>query len=299
MTAATGAPVVAGVDGSAHQQRVIGWAVSEARLRNRPLVLVHAYDWARLGESFAAAPYGAVQEAYHKAATGVRDAALAAARDAAPDLDVTARVVDGGAAGVLVAASRSAALVVVGHRGRGGFAELLTGSVATQLAAHAAGPVVVVRPPAGEGPQAGRVVLGVDGSPGSAAAIDLAFEEAALRGLGVTAVHAWTGPVSTGPGDMLPLVYDVDEVSAEETRVLAEALAGRRERYPEVDVRRLVVRGRPAHVLPTLAAGAALLVVGARGGGGFAGLRLGSVSRAVLHHAPCPLAVVHRPAPRG
>ncbi|HET6213263.1 MAG TPA: universal stress protein, partial [Micromonosporaceae bacterium] len=67
------------------------------------------------------------------------------------------------------------------------------------------------------------------------------------------------------------------------------------ERYPEVDVRRLVVRGRTARVLIDATPGAALLVVGARGHGGFAGLLLGSVSRAVLQHAPCPVAIVHRP----
>ncbi|HET6211735.1 MAG TPA: universal stress protein, partial [Micromonosporaceae bacterium] len=118
MSTLAGAPVVAGVDGSTHEQLVIDWAISEARLRNRTLLLLHAYDWAVLGASFTDPPYGAVQQVYHDDAASIRDHALAAARTAAPDLEVSARVVDGGAAGVLVGASQSAAAVVVGHRGR-------------------------------------------------------------------------------------------------------------------------------------------------------------------------------------
>jgi nucleotide-binding universal stress UspA family protein len=188
-------------------------------------------------------------------------------------------------------------VVVVGHRGLGGFTGLLVGSVGVQVAAHAAGPVVVVRPhSAAAGASAGRVVVGIDGSPLSRAALGFGFEAAARRGVGLTAVHAWTEPVSTGPGDMLPLVYDADDVDAEETRLLAEALAGWAEKYPDVPVDRKVVRGRAAEALVAESAGAALLVVGSPGRGGFTGLLLGSVSQAALHHADCPVAIVRPPA---
>jgi nucleotide-binding universal stress UspA family protein len=294
MSTLAGAPIVVGIDGSAHQRSVIDWAVSEARWRRRPLELVHAFDWALLGASIGMPPYGAVQESLHEAATQIRDEALATVRAEAPDLDVTAQVVDGRATAVLIDRSQTAAVVVLGHRGRGGFAGLAIGSVAAQVAAHAACPVVVVRPAAGHGPHADRVLVAVDGSPSSAGSIEFAFEEAALRGLGLTALHAWTVPVSSGAGDMLPLVYDVDDVQAEEVRVLVEALAGWQEKYPDVNVRRVVTRDRPAGAVIEAAQGAALLVVGARGHGGFPGLHLGSVSRAVLHHAPCPVAIVRR-----
>ncbi len=91
---------------------------------------------------------------------------------------------------------------------------------------------------------------------------------------------------------MLPLVYDVGEVENEETRVLSEAVAGWCDRYPEVKVRKTVVRGRASRALVEESARAQLLVVGARGRGGFTGLMLGSVSQAALHHAKCPVAVV-------
>jgi nucleotide-binding universal stress UspA family protein len=139
--------------------------------------------------------------------------------------------------------------------------------------------------------------VGVDGSPASDSALGFAFEEASLRGTGLTVVHAWTMPVSTGPGDILPLVYDIDEVNAEETRLLAETVAGWQEKYPDVRVHRVVAHGAPAHELVQRSAGAELLVVGSRGRGGFRGLLLGSVSQAAIHHAQCPVAVV-RTQPR-
>lgn len=293
MAEVTGAPIVVGIDGSPYQPAVLDWAVAEARLRHRPLALVHGFEWSTLGTSFEAAPYGAVQEMIHDNAVRVRDEAAAAVRAAAPDVEVTARVVNGSPATVLVRESARAALVVVGHRGRGGFAGLLVGSVAAKVAAHADCPVLVVRPVSGSGPNAGRVVVGVDGSSHTEALLEFAFQAASLRGLGLTAVHAWRWPASTEPGDMLPLVYDVEDVRAEEIRLLTEITSGWQEKYPDVNVRRVVVRERPAQALLEAAQGAALLALAARGRGGFTGLLLGSVGLAALHHAPCPIAIIH------
>lgn len=83
-----------------------------------------------------------------------------------------------------------------------------------------------------------------------------------------------------------------------EEAVMAEALAGRRERYPEVSVEPRVTRGGTREALIEASSTAQLLVVGARGRGGFAGLLLGSVSQAMVHHAHCPVAVVRRPGER-
>ncbi len=74
--------------------------------------------------------------------------------------------------------------------------------------------------------------------------------------------------------------------------MLAEALGGLGEKYPDVTVHRELVRGRVRHSLIEASADAGLVVVGARGHGGFTGLLLGSVSQALLHHAHCPVAVV-------
>jgi nucleotide-binding universal stress UspA family protein len=190
---------------------------------------------------------------------------------------------------VLLAEARDAVLLVLGNRGLGGFAGLLLGSAAVQVSAHADCPVLVVR---GEPRADGPVVVGVDGSELSDLAVGFAVEEAARRGTALVAVHAWLHPVPLGPGDVLPLVYDLDALAAEEERVLAEAVAGYAERYPEVPIRQQLVRGNPSRVLVDASAEAQLVVVGARGRGGLAGMLLGSVSHAVLHHARCPLAIV-------
>jgi nucleotide-binding universal stress UspA family protein len=225
----------------------------------------------------------------HEAAEDLMANAIALARSVAPDADIAGEVRDGASAPVLLEESRRAWLLVLGDRGLGGFASMLVGSVSAQLAAHAECPVLMVR--ATEHPT-GPVLVGVDGSGNSDLAVGFAFEEAAFRKVPVRAVHAWRHPIAAEPGDMLPLVYDVDEVEGEETRVLAEALSGWRDRYPEVAVEQLVVRGGAARTLVDESARAQLLVVGARGHGGFVGLLLGSVSRAALLHAACPVAVV-------
>ena len=113
-----------------------------------------------------------------------------------------------------------------------------------------------------------------------------------MRRADLVAVHAWLHPVSAGPGDMLPLVYDPDALADEERRLLGESLAGWAERYPNVVVHRELVRNRPGHALVERSAAAQLVVVGARGRGGFTGLLLGSVSQTLIHHAACPVAVV-------
>jgi nucleotide-binding universal stress UspA family protein len=186
-------------------------------------------------------------------------------------------------------------MVVVGDRGLGGFSGLLIGSVAVQLAAHAECPVLVVR---GQPHPSGPVVLGVDGSPEASAAIAHAFDEAWLREAPLVALHAWLNPVAREPGDMLPLVYDLDQVRDEEARVLAEAVAGCREEYPDVAVREELVRAHTRAALIDRSVEAQLLVVGTRGRGGMRGLLLGSVSQAMLHHAGCPVLVVpsHEPS---
>ncbi|MEU4767664.1 universal stress protein [Actinosynnema sp. NPDC023794] len=142
---------------------------------------------------------------------------------------------------------------------------------------------------------AGPVVVGIDGSQISEAALAFAFEAADTREVPLIAVRARTDSVIEAA--MVPLV-DWDAVEAEERSLLAERLAGWGEKYPDVVMRPVVVRDRPAHALIEQAIGTAaqLVVVGSRGRGGAAGLVLGSASHAVLHHSPCPVAVV-RPDP--
>lgn len=133
------------------------------------------------------------------------------------------------------------------------------------------------------------IVVGVDGSPGSVEAFRFAVREARVRGCGVTAVNAWSIPlVGDAPGAMLPSL--AVDFGAEAELVLGDVLTPYE--GEAVEIERRVVEGPAARVLVDEAAGAAMLVVGSRGRGGFTGLLLGSVSRQCAHHATCPVVVV-------
>ena len=220
--------------------------------------------------------------------------AAADARQVAPELDIEQVEVTGYPAPVLLGESAHAEIVVLGDRGLGGFTGLLIGSVSVEVTAHASCPVIVVRGPEPDRtvPRPEPVVVGVDGSPTSEAATAFAFEAASLRGVPLVAVHVWRDVLVDAT--MAPLL-DWDVIDSDEREVLAERLAGWSEKYPDVPVRRLVARDRPARTLVEESGRAQLVVVGSRGRGGFHGLLLGSVSQALLHHAHCPVAVVRSP----
>jgi nucleotide-binding universal stress UspA family protein len=208
-----------------------------------------------------------------------------------PDLAIDVVVEFGGAAPALLQEATEARLAVLGSRGLGELRNLTAGSISAHVATHATCPVVVVPPEQPVG-QTGGVVVGVDGSELSIDAVDFAFEQAQARNTTLTAVMAWHDPVRTGPGDLLPLVYDLDALEQESAALLAETVAGHADKYPDVVVRKELVRGYPDDVLIDAGRSAELLVVGSRGRGAFRGLLLGSVSRALVHYAPCPIAVV-------
>jgi nucleotide-binding universal stress UspA family protein len=285
------AGVVVGVDGSESSLEAVRLAAREAALRHSPLHVVHAFVWALMNVPLGPHPLGPPDGGLRNEAERLVKAALEEAETAAPGVPVTSEIIDAAAAPVLVAQAQDARMVVVGNRGLGGFSGLIMGSVAVQLTSHAACPVVVVR---GEARSGTFIAVGVDGSEVSNHAVAFAFEEASLRGVPLAVVHAWHFPVSTGPGDMLPLVYDQEELAADEERFATEATAGWSERYPDVEVIRRIHRGHPAKALVEESDRAELVVVGSRGRGGFTGLLLGSVSQAVLHHSHCPVAIVHQ-----
>ncbi len=292
MNSADGAAVVVGVDGSEQALRAVRLAAVEAARRHRALRVVHGFIWPLLRVPVDAPAGGPPGAGLRNQAEELVTAAVAEAEATVPGLRVTGEIIDGEAAAVLLGESPTAALIVLGDRGLGGFAALVVGSVAVQVATHADCPVLVAR---GGDRADGPVVVGVDGSEVSRLAVEFAAEEAALRGADLVALHAYHHPVSTGPGDMRPLVYDDSELRDEERRVLAESLAGLAERWPDVTVRPTTGRGKAARLLTDASRKAQLLVVGGHGRGGLAGLLLGSVSHSVLHHADCPVAVVRAP----
>lgn len=297
MTESAGAaPVVVGVDGSSAADAAVDWAASEAMSQGRPLRIVHGFVWplVRPAVPLGPAPGDPPDRGLRPAAERILEEARARALGVAPAVEVTTRLVVGGAAPAVLEEARDAALVVVGNRGLGGFLGLLVGSVSVAVAAHAPCPVMVVRAAStDEHPvTTGRILVGVDGSEMSAMAVEYAFERAARHGSTVVAVHAWALPVSGDAGaDFAAYVY-IDEFEQAGREILDEALAPARKRLPDVKVETKLVRDHPGHALQAESQDADLVVVGSRGRGGFRGLLLGSVSQAMLHHAACSVAVV-------
>ncbi|MFJ3336192.1 universal stress protein [Streptomyces sp. NPDC086766] len=285
-------PVVVGVDGSPSSLDAVEVAAREAALRGVGLRMVHAFGWPSLHVPPGGTPWNPAAAGVRDLVDGTLGAAEERARRAAPGVELTREVTVGEPLMVLELESRTASLAVVGSRGLNAFGSLLLGSTAVHLAAHGHCPVLVVR---GLPDAAGPVLLAVDGSPAAEGAVEFAFAEASLHGADLVALHVWNTwneRAYDGPGDPPFVTYDEERLRAEEERVLAEAVSGHQERCPEVTVHRRLVRGRIRATLVDASAGARLVVVGARGRGGFAGLLLGSVSQAVLHHAHRPVAVV-------
>jgi nucleotide-binding universal stress UspA family protein len=259
--------VVAGVDGSPSSVAAAQYAADWAARCGHELHLVYGSGHDHLDEDAV-----------------IRVAANITARH--PDLTVICRAMAGGGPAALIEESRSAALTVIGSRGTGAIATATLGSTATIVATHAHGPVLVARPPAALPDPDCPVLVGVDGSDHSVAALDFAFDIAAHTGAPVVAVHVWwVGPLSS--------IAHGEQVPAEAGRALSEALEPWRQKYPDVQLtEKLVHSANVAEELVDESANAGLVVVGTRGHGGFAGLLLGSVSLSVAHHAHCPFAIV-------
>ncbi|WP_030176679.1 universal stress protein [Spirillospora albida] len=278
------APIVVGIDGSAHAWRALDWAAEHAARHRLPLLLVHG--------SRALLPDGSIPEDALRRLTAEREDLLAEAREYVlkihPGLDVTTRLVPADARHALEEEGGRASLVAVGSRGLGGFAGLLLGSVGAYTAAHARCPVLVVSHTAQYPTDApARIVVGIEGRHDENAVLEWAFTEAATRGAGIVALHA-VGAEFGAPRRRMA-----------EDAELSEALAGFGERFPEVPVVRDISDRPPAQALVDASEDAALVVVGAHHGRGPGGMALGRVDHAVLHHAHCPVVVVPRRDPEG
>jgi nucleotide-binding universal stress UspA family protein len=239
-------------------------------------------------------PVGLNDDSLRAAAQRVLDDAVATLRTSAPDVTITGSLYPGTPTAALLEAAERSKLVVVGSSGLDRVTEFILGSVTQQVVAHAACPVAVVPSQESDEPgiEAGRVVVGIDGSELSVDATHIAFEEASLRRTGLTLLHVWNAPGFDSAGVVVPDTFKLEEAHSDELRAMAETVAGLAEKYPDVQVEQRLRQGRPAKALAEATRGAALVVVGSRGHGGFASLMLGSTSRALLHHAYCPVLVV-------
>jgi len=208
-----------------------------------------------------------------------------------PDLPVQKILTESDARLALVKQSAQARLTVVGSRGKGRLAEVLLGSVAFHVAAHGHSPVAVV--PEAAHRTDGPILVGVDGSKTSDAALGFAFEEAAVRGAEVVALLGWDGLGHQLSGR--PAISGLAG-SGEEDALLTDRCAPWIEKFPDVVCRHVVHQGRPAEGLLGYAERAAqqpqLIVVGSRGRGGLSGLILGSTGHTLITHSRWPVVVV-------
>jgi len=296
----TDSPIVVGVDGSAHSLDAVRWAADAAVHRRAPLLLVSSLPTAPGTFSDAVNLSAGAFSGMEYAGAQRLAAAAELARRSVRGNHLTLRTVlhHGSAVPALLDAAKSARMLVVGSRGLGEFTGGLVGSVSAAVAGHAACPVAVIRgmPEPDAPPLEGPVVVGVDGSPNSEPAIAAAFEEASLRGVDLIAVHAWSdfSLLTVAPADLSDNELPWSAIESAEQAVLSESLAGWKDKYPDVSVRKAVVRDRPVHHLLQQSQGAQLVVTGSRGRGGFTSLLLGSTSRALLHALTRPLLIVRR-----
>ena len=281
-------PIVVGVDGSETALDAVRWAAEEARTRGGWLRLVHAYV-VPVGYPVGFVGHRELGDALAGQAKAWLEQAAKVAVDTVPGLRVETVAKMAGVVPTLVRESETAAQVVLGTRGLGGFTGLLIGSTAVGLSGRAHCPVVIVR---GAAEPAGPVVVGVDGTPVGEAAIAYAFAAASAYGTELVAVHTWTDLLVETAFAGGAAALDFAPLAQAAEVELGERLAGWREKYPDVPVTRYVERERPGPALLRHAEKARLVVVGSRGRGGFRGLLLGSTSQHLLYHAPCPVVVV-------
>lgn len=274
------ARIVVGIDGSTHADLALRWAVREAQLRDAELELVHGYAVEVLRT--------ALRESSRELAEGT--VAQVVARngellDGVKWSTTLTPLVRGQYAHALVEAGDEAELVVVGSRGLDGFAELLLGSTSYRTAGHAPCPVAVVR--GGDSAEAARsVVVGIDDSRVARRALRWAVEEATLRRVPLTVVHAYLLPTLHLLGDArtdreIAQVRTWAQERAEAVMSNALATIG----ASDLPLERVTALGSPAGVLLDHTRPDDLLVVGCRGRTTLGRMVLGSVSHQVLHHA--------------
>ena len=284
--------VVVGFDGSSVAKHALDWAATFSAKRSLKVIIMTAVQLPApaVGDGSWFDPASDILD---EAASRELAEGIAQLKESHPDVPVEGFTVTDSPARVLIEASETAELVVVGSRGRGELYGLMLGSVSNAVAAHARGPVVVV-PKTVPAETDGPIVVGVDAAEDGRVALLFALQRAAEVGAPVTVVHAWGAMRSWAQSDQKhsELAAAVQKASEE---LLDHVVAEAGPDFSGVQVTKVSKHGSPSGALIELSEGARLVVVGSRGRGGFRGLLLGSTSRSVLHGSHSPVAIITAP----
>ena len=285
--------VVVGYDHTPSSERALLEAGREASWRHARLVVVNAFQWLTAVPPMAYPPTEA-EHSVRKAATETAEHGAGLIRERYPGMTVTALAQDGPAAKTLADAARRAEVLVVGNRGRGGFAGLLLGSVSMRTLDASSTPTMVVR----GSPHAPRdlVVAAVDIAAPGGEPLEFAFAEASRRQARLEVVHAWDRQWFSADADGAPEVEAaIKQTTADLDSDLEKAIRPWQARHPDVRTVRRIVDGPAGALLNEASQRADLVVVGAhRRLDDHQGMRVGPVAHQVLHHADCPVVVVPR-----
>lgn len=284
--------IVVGTDGTASSKAAVRWAAREAARQDRPLRIAHAFDWEwRESRYDIGSEY---LDMARKIAEAITANAVDQAREVAPAITIETDILLGHAAPRLLAAADHAPLIVLGNRGRGGFASLMLGSVSQRVSAHARCPVVIVR---GRGDTTdGPIAVGVDDSPAADHVLETAFDLAAARGAALAVVRAYLPPLPVWLRTNVPAAeVDTPDQDAAEHARLDQLVAPWRAKYPDVPVETMLSHDSAAAVMVGVSHGSQLVVVGSRNHGAIAGALVGSTGEQLLHHADCPVYIARQP----
>ena len=279
--------VVAGYDGSVDASTALAWAADYADRTGSRLRLVSAWDW----PTYQGAPI--VYGDYDPKRTVREQLHAAAERCGLPAERLELVVSRGGPARILLHHAESADLLVVGSRGLGGFSRLVLGSVSAACIHHAHCPVAVIRRTTELDPLA-HVVIGVDGTPASLAALHWAMDYADVVGAPLTVLTVLQ-PVPYGTAQPQPPDDAESDVETWLTDLVEKEQMLRPQRLtPEPRI--VVTEGTPSHVMVEFSEAARLVVVGGSANHGLHRVLLGSVSSALARHAESSVVVVRTPA---
>lgn len=296
--------VVVGVDGSPESRAALAWAAADAGRRGVPLRVVYAEDPPASRWLEAVGPSGSPSSPTSAGSPGAGGhemadwphmctrTASAQAAELFPGLEIESDVLAEETVRALVAEGASAGELVIGSRALDRISRFVLGSVGLPVIGHATSPVVAVREGAERMVRDAPVVVAVDLHHAYDPVLGFAFAAAALRGVRLRVLHAWNVSAIYAYPSARPEPAVVEEVASSAQHSLEQGVRPWQERFPEVVVEIETATGAAAPYVLDSSQDAGLLVVGRRLRERHLPVPVGPVTHAVLHHAPCPVAVI-------